>query len=407
MKTKFQIPDLMKASAIRTERMGNVETAFQFEDVAIPKLLCDEVLVKVKYAGVNYNAIWAAKGIPINVIDFRNRLGETEKFHIAGSDASGIIVGLGSEATEFKIGDEVILHPGYWDAKEDWILSGGDPILANSIKAWGYETNYGSFAEYTKVKITQCLRKPKSLSWEDAASFLLCGATAYRMLTHWKPNQIKKGDVVLIWGGSGGLGSFAIQLVKHFGGIPVAVVNSESKKEFCFQNGAAYVINRNDYSHWGFTDFSIEDKDEFRNWKNEVKRFETEIYTGIGKKIAPAIVFEHPGENTFPTSLAICKKGGMVVACGASTGYRGSFDLRFLWMNQKRIQGSHFADLKECKKIMSLVAKGFIQTNISRIFSFEEIGLAHSILEEGKIPIGNLLIRIENKKNLSEHDSFE
>ncbi len=385
------VPKKMYAQVLRSERLGNPKEAFQMEIIDTPTIEDKEVLVAVIAAGVNYNNVWAATGKPIDVIRYRKAKGSLDDFHIGGSDASGIVIQKGKLVKTVELGDEVVLHAGHWDADDPWIQEGGDPILSATCQAWGYETNYGSFAQFTKVKEHQCLPKPKHLSWEEAATYMLTGATAYRMLTHWTPNEIKNGEVVLIWGATGGLGVMAIQLVREFGGIPVTVVSDPSKIEFCKNLGAKGIINRSHYSHWGVLNADAIYPNS--HWKKEVKRFESELLE-ITNGISPSIVIEHPGELTLPTSLQVCKRGGMVVTCGGTSGYIGSFDLRFLWMFQKKIQGSHFASTEECLILNNLVAAKKVQPVVSQIFNFEETALCHSLMQGNKHAPGNMAIRI-------------
>ena len=388
-------PNKMYAQVIRSHRMGNPKLAFQTEIISTPDIKDGEVLVAVMAAGVNFNNVWAAIGKPINVIEFRKANGSMEDFHIGGSDASGIVIQKGKSVKSIALGEEEVLHAGHWDTNDPWIQNGGDPILSATCKAWGYETNFGSFAQFTKVKEHQCLPKPKHLSWEEGATFMLSGATAYRMLTHWIPNELKKGEVVLIWGAAGGIGVMAIQLVLEFGGLPIAVVNDEEKANFCKNLGAIGVINRNHYSHWG--QFNRDSLISNQLWKKEVSRFESELLD-LTNGISPSIVIEHPGEKTFPTSIQVCKRGGMVVICGGTSGYSGSFDLNTLKDLQIRIQGSHFASTEECVKLIKLVSLKKIHPVVSQVFSFEETGLCHSLMWENKHLPGNMAIRIGASK---------
>ncbi len=188
------VPEKMLAQLIRPERFGEPTEAFQEEEVKVPDVGPDEVLVYVMAAGVNYNNVWAALGTPVNVIAARNKKGETEEFHIGGSDASGIVWAVGDKVTNVKVGDEVVVHCGVWDQDCPHVKAGKDPMLSPSQLIWGYETNWGSFAQFTKVQDHQCLPKPKHLSWEEAACYMLVGATAYRMLHGWQPNTVQSGD---------------------------------------------------------------------------------------------------------------------------------------------------------------------------------------------------------------------
>ena len=270
-------------------------------------------------------------------------------------------------------------------------------MLAPSQLIWGYETNWGSFAQFTKVQDHQCLPKPKHLTWEEAACYMLVGATAYRMLHGWTGNTVQKGDVVLVWGGSGGLGSMAIQIVKAAGGIPVAVVSDDKKVSYCKQLGAQGVINRSNYDHWGILP-DWKDKEAYGKWFEGVRSFGKAIWEAVGEKKNPRIVFEHPGENTIPTSLFVCDTGGMVVICAGTSGFNASLDLRYHWMRQKRLQGSHFANDIQAKGINDLVSEGKVNPCLSQTFEFAETGSAHQLMRGNKHPPGNMAILVNAKK---------
>ena len=388
------VPKKMHAQLIRPERFGDPEKAFQVEQIDIPEIKPDEVLVAVMAAGVNYNNVWAALGYPVDVIGARNKKGEPEKFHIGGSDASGIVYKVGSEVTNVKVGDEVVIHCGIWEKNDPFIKAGGDPMFAPSQLIWGYETNWGSFAQFCKVQDHQCLPKPKHLSWEDAAAYMLVGATAYRMLHNWKPNDVKPGDPVLIWGGAGGLGSMAIQIVKAAGGRPIAVVSSDDKIDYCKKLGAEGVINRNNFKHWGAITSDINKPEVFAEWTKKARDFGKALWDIWGKGVNPKIVFEHPGESTIPTSAFVCETGGMIVICAGTSGFNATVDLRYLWMRQKRLQGSHFANDENSKGFNDLVIAGKVDPCLSRTFKFDETGACHQLMKNNKHPHGNMSILV-------------
>jgi crotonyl-CoA carboxylase/reductase len=400
-----EVPQRMHAQLIRPERFGEPKDAFQLEEVPVPEIGPREVLVYVMAAGVNYNNVWAALGIPIDVIGIRNKKGEPERFHIGGSDASGIVWKVGSEVTNVKVGDEVVTHCGWWDHDDPHIKAGKDPMLAPSQLIWGYETNWGSFAQFTKVQDHMCLPKPARLSWEESAAYMLVGATAYRMLHGWAGNEVEEGDPVLIWGGAGGLGSMAIQIVKAAGGKPVAVVGGKDKFDFCKELGAVGVLDRKDFDHWGMLPH-WKDEQAFGQWLGGAKKFGKAFWEVLGERRAPRIVFEHPGETTIPTSIFLCDTGGMVVICAGTTGYNATLDLRYHWMRQKRLQGSHFANDEQCKGINDLVAEGKVDPCLSRVFDFGETGACHQLMRENKHPNGNMSILVNARqkglKNLDE-----
>jgi crotonyl-CoA carboxylase/reductase len=384
-----EVPARMLAQVIRPERYGDPEKAFQVEEVAVPEIGPHDALVLVMAAGINYNNVWAARGIPIDVTKAHARLGEPDDFHIGGSDASGIVYAVGDQVTNVRVGDEVVVHCGQWDVAAPEIIGGLDPMYHASFRIWGYESNWGSFAQFTKVQAHQCMPKAGHLTWEEAAAPSLVGATAYRMLHGWAPNTVKAGEPVLIWGGAGGLGSMAIQIARIAGAKPVAVVSSPDKVEHCTRLGAVGVINRKDFDHWGMLPHWTDDA-AYATWLAGAKAFGKAFWDALGEKRSPTIVFEHPGEATVPTSIFMADTGGMVVICAGTSGYNAVADLRYLWMRQKRFQGSHFANDGQSYAFNELVVAGQIDPCLARTFTFEEIGASHQLMHENKHPEGNM-----------------
>jgi crotonyl-CoA carboxylase/reductase len=385
------VPEQMYAQVIRAERFGEPIKAFKVEKIPVPELRPDEALVYVMAAGVNFNNVWAALGTPINVIAARQKAKyDSSDFHIGGSDASGIVYAVGRDVRNVKVGDHVVMHCGQWDADCPAIKNGDDPMYDPSFKIWGYETNWGSFAQFTRVQAHQCMPKAKHLTWEEAAAPTLVGATAYRMLMGWPPHTVRKDDVVLIWGASGGLGCMAIQIVKAEGGIPVGVIGDDRKAEFCMKLGAKGVINRKKFLHWGMMPH-WKKTDEYNKWAAVSREFGKAIWEVVGERRSPRIVFEHPGEDTIPTSVFVCDTGGMIVICAGTTGYNAVVDLRYLWMRQKRLQGSHFANDEQSYAFNQLVIEGQIDPCLARTFQFDQIGECHQIMHENRAPEGKMV----------------
>ena len=173
-------------------------------------------------------------------------------------------------------------------------------MLAPTVRIWGYQTNYGSYCQFARAQSHQIKKKPKHLSWEESASYMLCASTAYRQLMGWSPNIVEKDDVVLVWGAAGGLGSMALQIVAALGGKAVAVVSDENKRQFCLDKGAVGVINRNDFSHWGIMPNTNDP--EWKNWMAGARSFGKAIWEAVGERKNPKIVFEHPGDCLLYTS---------------------------------------------------------------------------------------------------------
>lgn len=383
-----EVPDQMYAHLIRPERFGEPKDAFKIETVDTPKdLKPNEALVLNMAAGINFNNVWAARGIPVNVIKAREKEGDTTGFHIGGSDSAGIVYAVGDNVTNIKVGDRVVVHCGMWDEDDPFVKAGNDPMFSSSFRIWGYESNWGSFAQFTRVQAHQCLPKAPHLTWEEAAAPTLVGATAYRMLMGWPPNTVREGDPVLVWGGSGGLGSMAIQIVREMGGIPIAVVSSEDKFDYCINLGAKGCINRKEFDHWGIMPHWTDDE-AYGVWAKGARAFGAKIWEILGERKSPAIVFDHPGEDTVPTSIFACDTGGMVVICAGTTGFNAVVDLRYLWMRQKRFQGSHFANDEQAGAFNQLVLDKKIDPCLGQTYSFDEIPHTHQMMFEGRQPLG-------------------
>ena len=382
-----EIPGRMYAQVIRPERFGEPEKAFQIEEIDVPEVGPNDALVLVMAAGINYNNVWAARGVPIDVTKVHAKFGEPSDFHIGGSDASGIVYAVGSDVSNVKVGDHVVIHCGQWDVEA--VDDGTDPMFDPSFRIWGYESNWGSFAQFTKVQAHQCMPKAPHLTWEAAAAPTLVGATAYRMLHGWPPNEVQAGDAVLVWGGAGGLGCQAIQIARELGGVPVAVVSSDDKFEFCTRLGAKGCINRKHFSHWGLMPH-WKDTAAYGAWAKGARAFGAAVWEALGERRNPRIVFEHPGEDTVPTSIFVCDTGGMVVICAGTTGYNAVADLRYLWMRQKRFQGSHFANDAQSAALNELVIQKKVDPCLSEVGEFKDIPRVHQAMHENRHPHGNM-----------------
>ncbi|MEM6409068.1 MAG: crotonyl-CoA carboxylase/reductase [Pseudomonadota bacterium] len=380
------VPKQMYAWAIRRERHGEPEQAFMSEIVDVKQPDSHEVVVLVMAAGVNYNGVWAGLGVPLSPFDVHKA-----DYHIAGSDASGIVWAVGEKVTRWKVGDEVVIHCNQDDG-DDEHCNGGDPMFSNSQRIWGYETPDGSFAQFTTVQSQQLMPRPQHLSWEESACYTLTLATAYRMLFGHHPHELKPGQNVLVWGASGGLGSYAIQLANTAGANAIGVISDESKRDFVMGLGAKGVLNRKDFNCWG--QMPVVNSPEYKEWFAEVRKFGKAIWDITGKGVNVDMVFEHPGESTMPASVFVCKKGGMVVICAGTTGYNLTMDARYLWMHQKRVQGSHFAHLKQASAANQLMVERRLDPCMSEVFPWNEIPQAHTKMLRNEHKPGNMAVLV-------------
>jgi crotonyl-CoA carboxylase/reductase len=385
------VPKNMYAWVIRRERHGEPVVAMQQEVVPTPTLESDEVLVMVMAAGVNYNGIWAALGKPVSVFDVHKA-----EYHVAGSDAAGIVWATGSKVRRWKVGDEVVVHCNQDDG-DDEECNGGDPMNSPSQRIWGYETPDGSFAQFCRVQSRQLMPRPRHLSWEESGCYVLTLATAYRMLFGHPPHSLRPGDNVLVWGGAGGLGSMAIQVIAASGANAIAVISDEEKREFVLSLGARGAVNRSQFDCWGQLP-DVDDAAGYAAYMKKVREFGKAIWAITGKGNDVDIVFEHPGEATFPVSAFVVKRGGMVVICAGTTGYNLTLDARFLWMRQKRMQGSHFANLKQASAANQMVITRKVDPCMSEVFAWHDIPRAHDKMRKNQHKPGNMAVLVQARR---------
>jgi crotonyl-CoA carboxylase/reductase len=385
------VPRNMYAWVIRRERHGEPMVAMQQEVVPTPELDSHEVLVLVMAAGVNYNGIWAALGKPVSVFDVHKA-----DYHVAGSDAAGIVWAIGSKVKRWKVGDEVVVHCNQDDG-DDEECNGGDPMNSPSQRIWGYETPDGSFAQFCRVQARQLMPRPRHLTWEESGCYVLTLATAYRMLFGHPPHALKPGDNVLVWGGAGGLGSMAIQIIAASGANPIAVISDEDKRDFVVSLGARGAINRKQFDCWGQLP-DIDDAEGYAAYMKKVREFGKAIWAITGKGNDVDIVFEHPGEATFPVSAFVVKRGGMVVICAGTSGYNLTLDARFFWMRQKRMQGSHFANLKQASAANQMVVTRKVDPCMSEVFAWHDIPRAHDKMRKNQHRPGNMAVLVQARR---------
>ncbi len=358
------------------------------EEVPTPELAPDEAYVAVMASSINFNTVWTSIFEPLPTFAFLQRLGKESRwgkrhdqpYHVVGSDASGVVLRVGSAVRNWKPGDRVTVHCNFVDDQDP--TAHDDSMLAANQRIWGFESNFGGLADLTVVKANQLMPKPAHLSWEEAAVNALCNSTSYRMLVSRNGAAMKQGDVVFIWGATGGLGGYAVQYVLNGGGIPVGVVSSPDKAKLLNEMGCEHVIDRKEKGYRFWTDDQTQDEREWRRLGKDVRSL-------VGED--PHIVFEHPGRQTMGASVFICARGGTVVTCAATSGYMIEYDNRHLWMKLKSIKSSHFANYKEAWEANRLLAKGMIQPVLSAVYPLTEVGEAaaqvHHNLHEGKIGV--------------------
>ncbi|GAB2976049.1 crotonyl-CoA carboxylase/reductase [Amycolatopsis acidiphila] len=387
----------------RATREKDPRESLHVDDVPLPELGPGEALVAVMASAINYNTVWTSIFEPVPTFKFLQRYGKLSPlskrhdlpYHVVGSDAAGVVLRTGPGVHRWKAGDEVVAH--CLNVELEAPDGHNDTMLDSEQRIWGFETNFGGLAEIALVKANQLMPKPRHLTWEEAACPGLVNSTAYRQLVSRNGADMKQGDVVLIWGASGGLGSYATQYALNGGAIPVCVVSSPEKAEICRKLGADLVIDR---SAEGYRFWQDEQTQDPKEWQ----RFGAKIRELTGGE-DPDIVFEHPGRETFGASVYAARRGGTIVTCASTSGYLHQYDNRYLWMNLKRIIGSHFANYRESWEANRLIAKGLIHPTLSKTYSLEETGQAaldvHRNAHQGKVGV----LCLAPEEGLGVHDA--
>ncbi|MDP9405586.1 MAG: crotonyl-CoA carboxylase/reductase [Actinomycetota bacterium] len=392
------LPDSMRAAVVRKDEIGMFDgmtsaekdprKSLHVDEVPVPELGPNEVLIAPMASALNFNTVWTSIFEPLSTFGFLERYGRESQlakrhdldYHIVGSDAAAVVVRVGPGVTRWRPGDRVTVHCNSVDLEGP--EGHDDSMIDTRQRIWGFETNFGAMAQLSLVKANQLMPMPTHLTWEEAASLSLTLATSYRMLVSANGARMKQGDVVLIWGATGGLGGFATQLVHNGGGIPVCVVGGEDKVALLRSLGVEHVIDRKAEGYAFWSDGAPQ--------PSEWRRFGKRIRELTGGE-DPDIVFEHPGRQTFGASVFVVKRGGTVVTCASTSGYQHEYDNRYLWMHLKRIVGSHFANYKEAWEANRLVDRGMIHPILTQTYPLDAVADAayaiHSNAHTGKLGV--------------------
>ena len=343
--------------------------------IDVPELGPHDALVMVMAAGVNFNNVWAARGMPVDVTKTQARWGEPTDFHIVGSDASGVVYAVGADVTNVKVGDRVVVHAGQWDPDDPRSLAGQRPRARAIRSASGATTRAGARSRSSPRcrRISAC-PKAEHLTWEEAAAPTLTGATAYRMLFGWPPNTVQPGDVVLVWGGSGGLGlARRSSSSMNAGGRAVAVVCSDEKGEYCEDARRGRLRQPQGVLALGRpAGVGLARVEGVVRRREGVRQGDLGRAGGDGR--ARRSCSSIPAQDTIPTSNFVCDRGGMIVICAGTTGYDTMVDVRYLWYMQKRYQGSHLFNDEQAAAFNDLVIDGQGPTTLGQTYAYDEVG---------------------------------
>jgi alcohol dehydrogenase len=343
----------MKAAVFR-EYNKDPTKVVKLEDIDMPKLKPNEVMIKVESASYNYNDLWAIWGDPLKV----------PIPHISGSDVAGTIVEAGEDVTKFKVGDRVVSHSNL-SCRVCNMCTSGREYDCNDRLVWGFQTGplWGGFVQYTHLPEVNVAIIPDNISFDDAAAISMVGMTAWHMLVG--RAKIKPGQTVLIMGGTSGVGMAGIQIAKLYNCTVIATAGNGEKMDKCSEIGADYVVNHRE-----------------ADWHKKVKE--------ITKKQGVDVIFEHIGKATFAQEVALLKMAGTLVATGATTGYDSTIDLRYLFFKGTNLLGSTQGTKAELEEVIYWTGKGKIKPIIHTILPFSDMVKGHIMMANAE-QIGKIL----------------
>src|SRR5947209_9146792 len=325
----------------------------QYAEVEEPRIKANEVLVEVRACALNHLDVWVRQGLPGIKIPLP---------HVLGCDVAGVVREVGDLVTWTKAGDEVMVQPGVSCGHCPECLAGRDN-MCDEYDIIGYRRD-GGYAEFVAVPGVNVIPKPKDLSWEEAAALPLVTLTAWHMLV--ARAQVQPGEDVLIHAAGSGVGSLGIQIAKLHGARVIATASSDDKLQKARELGADETVN-----------YSSDD------WPKQVKR----LTNGRGVDV----VFEHTGEATGPGSIYSLKKGGRLVACGATSGFDARTDLRHVFYRHLTILGSMMGSKSDLLAALKFIESGQIRAVVDRTFPLADARKAHELMEE-RAQFGKLVL---------------
>ena len=344
----------MKAAVFR-EYDKDPTKVIKIEDIDIPKIKPNEVLIKVESSAYNYNDLWAIWGEPV----------KTPLPHTSGSDVAGTVVEVGEDVTKFKVGDRVVSHSNMSCRVCELCTSGREYDCKDRL-IWGFQTGplWGGFAQYTHLPEVNVSKLPENVSFDDAAAMSMVGMTAWHMLVG--RANIKPGKTVLIMGGTSGVGMVGIQIAKLYNCNVIATAGNQQKMDKCSEIGADNVVNHRE-----------------PDWYKKVRDI-TKKQGGVD------IVFEHIGKNVFPQEVSLLKMGGTLVATGATTGYDSTIDLRFLFFKGTNLLGSTQGTKAELDQVIYWISRGKLKPVIHTKLPFSNMVEGH-VMMAGAEQIGKII----------------
>ena len=342
--------------AVIFEQHGGPEV-LKLTEVSKPTIKANEVLVEVRACALNHLDVWVRNGLPGIKIPLP---------HILGDDIAGVVREVGDLITWVNAGDEVMIQPGVSCGHCAECLAGRDN-MCDDYDMIGYRRD-GGYAEFVAVPGVNVIRKPRNLSWSEAAALPLVTLTAWHMLV--ARANVQPGEDVLVHAAGSGVGSLGIQIAKLRGARVITTASSEEKLTKARELGADVTIN---YTQ--------------SDWPKEVRR----LTNGRGVDV----VFEHTGAATWPGSILSLKKGGRLVTCGATSGFDAKTDLRHVFYRHLTILGSMMGSKADLLAAMKFIESGQIRAVVDRTLPLAEARKAHELIED-RAQFGKVVLDIDS-----------
>ena len=338
----------MKAAVYR-QHSKDPRQVVRIEDVDVPRVKPNEVLIKVEAAAYNHDDLWGMWGEPIKV----------PLPHISGSDAAGTIAEVGEDVSRLKVGDRVVVHPNL-SCRVCHECTSGREYDCRDRKVWGFQTGplWGAYAQYTQMPEVNVIKLPSNVSFADAAAISMVGLTSWHMLV--TRANIRPGQTVLIMGGGSGMGIAGIQIAKLFNCDVIATAGNRDKMDRCLELGADHVVNHRE-----------------ADWYKKVRE--------ITNRQGLDVIFEHIGKTVFSQELALLKMGGTLVSTGATTGYDSAIDLRYLFFRGTNLLGATQGTKAGLEQVIDWVSKGRIKAVIDTVLPFSNMVEGHVKMADSQL----------------------
>ena len=342
----------------------NFSKILKIKDIPSPEPKSSEVVFKVKVAALNYDDIWGMRGKPLAI----------PLPHISGTDAAGEVTAVGSDVKNIKVGDRVVSH-GNLSCRVCKACTDGREYDCRKRTIWGFETGplWGGYCEETHLPEVNVVKIPEGVSYDDAAAASMTLVTSWHMLVG--RAKIQPGQLVLIMGGSSGVGNFGIQIAKLFGCTVIATA-SPDKLDKLLELGADYAINHRD-----------------DNWHKEVRSITKNIPKPLGDISGVDVIFEHIGGSHWNKELTLLNYGGTIVTTGATTGYDAKTDLRHIFFKGINILGSTQGTRAELEQGLYWMSQGKIKSIIDSVYTLDQAAEAHTKMLKGKGLFGKILMK--------------